>query len=387
MRIAIFSNAYLPSISGVVNSITLFRKGLIAAGHEVHVFAPEYEEYEDEEPYIFRFPALDLSDQLDISIIVPIKNRIEPTVEGIKPVLIHSQHPVWMGDLAVSFARSLNIPLVFTFHTQYEKYVQHYTPIASKLAGLITDEVIKRYLRNCEHVVVPTESIREMLAKNYGIERGVSVVPTPVDLVKFQDIQPEKIRASFGLEGKEVLLFVGRLSREKGLDMLLQAFILIQELRPGVRLLLLGRGPYEEALKAKQAKLGLKNLVIFAGAVPHEEVPGYYAAADLFVFPSTTETQGLVIIEAMAAGLPVVAVRAPGAVDVLTEGGGVLTENKSEAFAREVVDILADSGRQKELRDEALRAVERYSISDATERMLNAYETTLDSWENRGQER
>ena len=292
-----------------------------------------------------------------------------------------------MGDLAVSFARSLNIPLVFTFHTQYEKYVQHYTPIASKLAGLITDEVIKRYLRNCEHVVVPTESVREMLAKNYGIERGVSVVPTPVDLVKFQDIQPEKIRASFGLEGKEVLLFVGRLSREKGLDMLLQAFILIQELRPGVRLLLLGRGPYEEALKAKQAKLGLKNLVIFAGAVPHEEVPGYYAAADLFVFPSTTETQGLVIIEAMAAGLPVVAVRAPGAVDVLTEGGGVLTENKSEAFAREVVDILADSGRQKELRDEALRAVERYSISDATARMLNAYETTLDSWENRGQER
>ena len=387
MRIAIFSNAYLPSISGVVNSITLFRKGLIAAGHEVHVFAPEYEEYEDEEPYIFRFPALDLSDQLDISIIVPIKNRIEPTVEGIKPVLIHSQHPVWMGDLAVSFARSLNIPLVFTFHTQYEKYVQHYTPIASKLAGLITDEVIKRYLRNCEHVVVPTESVREMLAKNYGIERGVSVVPTPVDLVKFQDIQPEKIRASFGLEGKEVLLFVGRLAREKGLDMLLQAFTLIQELRPGVRLLLLGRGPYEGTLKAQLANFGFRDLVIFAGAVPYEEVPGYYAAADLFVFPSTTETQGLVIIEAMAAGLPVVAVRAPGAVDVLTEGGGVLTENKSEAFAREVVDILADSGRQKELRDEALRAVERYSISDATARMLNAYETTLDSWENRGQER
>jgi len=387
MRIAIFSNAYLPSISGVVNSITLFRKGLIAAGHEVHVFAPEYEEYEDEESYIFRFPALDLSDQLDISIIVPIKNLIEPAVGGVKPALIHSQHPIWMGDLAVSFARSLNIPLVFTFHTQYEKYVQHYTPIASKLAGLITDEVIKRYLRNCEHVVVPTESIREMLAKDYGIERGVSVVPTPVDLVKFQDIQPEKVRASFGLEGKEVLLFVGRLAREKGLDMLLQAFTLIQEQRPEVRLLLLGRGPYEDALKAKLAKLGFQELVILAGAVPHEEVPVYYAAADLFVFPSTTETQGLVIIEAMAAGLPVVAVRAPGAVDVLTDGGGVLTENKSEAFAREVVDILADSERQRELSSQARRAVERYSITDAAARMLNAYEAALDSWESRDQER
>ena len=387
MRIAIFSNAYLPSISGVVNSITLFRKGLIAAGHEVHVFAPEYEEYEDEEPYIFRFPAIHLSGQLDISIIVPIKNLLEPAVRGVKPALIHSQHPIWMGDLAVSLARALNIPLVFTFHTQYEKYVQQYTPIAPKLAGLITDEVIKRYLRNCEHVVVPTESIREMLAKDYDIERGVSIVPTPVDLVKFQDIQPENVRAKFGLDGKEVLLFVGRLAREKGLDMLLQAFTLIQELRPGVRLLLLGRGPYEGALKAKLAKLGLKDLVIFAGAVPHEEVPGYYAAADLFVFPSTTETQGLVIIEAMAAGLPVVAVRAPGSVDILTEGGGVLTENKPELFAREVVDILAVSERQKELSDEARRAVQRYSISDATARMLNAYETTLESWENRGRGR
>ncbi|MEA1977410.1 MAG: glycosyltransferase [Chloroflexota bacterium] len=386
MRIAIFSNAYLPSISGVVNSIRLFRKGLIAAGHDVHVFAPEYEGYEDEEPYIFRFPAIDLSDQLELSIIVPIKNLIDPALRGVKPALIHSQHPIWMGDLAVSFARDLNIPLVFTFHTQYEKYVQQYTPIAPKLAGLITEEVIKRYLWNCEHVVVPTESVREMLAKNYGIERGVSVVPTPVDLVKFQDIQPEKVRARFGLEGKEVLLFVGRLAREKGLDMLLRAFTLIREQRPEVRLLLLGRGPYEDALKAKLAKLGFKELVILAGAVPHEEVPGYYTAADLFVFPSTTETQGLVIIEAMAAGLPVVAVRAPGAVDVLTEGGGVLTENKPEAFAREVVGILADSGRQKELSEQARRAVERYSISDATARMLNAYETALDSWENRDQE-
>jgi 1,2-diacylglycerol 3-alpha-glucosyltransferase len=387
MRIAIFSNAYLPSISGVVNSIRLFRKGLIAAGHEVHIFAPEYEGYDDAEPYIFRFPALDLSDQLDISIIVPIKNLIEPAVGGVKPALIHSQHPVWMGDLAVSFARSLNIPLVFTFHTQYEKYVQLYTPIAPKLAGLITEEVVKRYLRHCQHVVVPTESIREMLAKDYGIERGVSVVPTPVDLVKFQDIQPGKVRASFGLEGKEVLLFVGRLAREKGLDMLLQAFTLIHEQRPEVRLLLLGRGPYEDVLKAKVAKLGLQDLVTLAGAVPHEDVPDYYAAADLFVFPSTTETQGLVIIEAMAASLPVVAVRAPGSVDVLTEGGGVLTENKPETFAREVVDILAVSERQKELSDEARRAAQRYSISDATARMLVTYETTLDSWESRDQER
>ncbi len=387
MRVAVFSNAYLPTISGVVNSIRLFRKGLIEAGHEVHIFAPESEGYDDAEPYIFRFPALDLTDQLNVSIVVPIKNLIEPALVGVKPALIHSQHPVWMGDLAASFARALNIPLVFTFHTQYEKYAQQYSLIAPKLAGLITDEVIRRYLRHCAHVVVPTESIREMLVKSYGIEQGVTVVPTPVDLTKFRDLQPDKVRSNFGLKEVEVLLFVGRLAREKGLDMLLRAFTLIQERRPGVRLLLLGRGPYEEALKAEVSRLGFKDFVIFAGAVPHEEVPGYYAAADLFVFPSTTETQGLVIIEAMAAGLPIVAVRAPGAIDVLTEGCGVLTENTPEALAREVVDILGDSRRQRELSEHARQAVERYSIPGATARMLDAYETTLGSWESRDGER
>ena len=381
MRIAVFTNTYLPTISGVVTSIRKFRKGLINAGHDVHIFAPEYEGYEDQEPYIFRFPALDLSDQLNISIVVPIKNLMESAVRGVKPTLIHSQHPVWMGDLAVSFARTLNVPLVFTFHTQYEKYAQHYSRIAPKLAGRITEEVVRRYLQHCAHVVVPTESIREMLTKDYGIRQGVTVVPTPVDLQEFDALHPEKVRAKFGLEGLDVLLFVGRLASEKGLDMLIQAFVLIHQARPGVRLLLLGKGPHEEALNAKLAKLGLKDLVILAGAVPHEEVPNYYAAADLFVFPSTTETQGLVIIEAMAAGLPVVAVRAPGAVDVLTGGGGVLTENTPEALARGVVDILADSGQRRELSEQARSAVERYSIPKATARMLNAYEATLNQWQ------
>ncbi|MGB2894652.1 MAG: glycosyltransferase [Anaerolineales bacterium] len=383
MRVAVFTNTYLPTISGVVTSIRQFRKGLVNAGHDVHVFAPEYEGYEDQEPYIFRFPSLDLSDQLNVSIVVPIKNLMEPAVRGVKPTLIHSQHPVWMGDLAVSFARAMNIPLVFTFHTQYEKYAQHYSWIAPKLAGRITEEVVRRYLQHCAHVVVPTESIREMLTKDYGIRQGVTVVPTPVDLHEFDALHPEKVRAKFGLEGQEVLLFAGRLAPEKGLEMLIQAFGIIHKARPGVRLLLLGKGPHAEALKTRLRRNNLEDFVIFAGAVPHEQVPDYYAAADLFVFPSTTETQGLVIIEAMAAGLPVVAVRAPGAVDILTDGGGILTDDKPEALAQQVVNIMADPAKKRQLSEQARRAVERYSIPEATARMLNAYEAALNHWKRR----
>jgi glycosyltransferase involved in cell wall biosynthesis len=381
MRIAIFSNAYLPTISGVVNSISLFRKGLVSAGHDVHIFAPEYDAYVDEEPYIFRFPALDLSNQLDISIVLPLKTLIEPALEGIKPTLIHAQHPVWMGDLAASFARSLNVPLVFTFHTQYEKYAQHYAPMIPNLAGRITEELIRRYLRQCAHIVVPTESIREMLATDYNVEKGISTVPTPVDVSKFLNIPSATVRDRFSLQDKEVLLFVGRLATEKGLDMLVDAFTLIQALRPGVMLMLVGRGPFEDELKIRFERLGLSDFVIFTGGVPFEEVPYYYAAADLFVFPSTTETQGLVIIEAMAAGLPVVAVRATGSSDVLKEGGGILTDNKPAALAWGVVSVLADPGLQNEIREQGKRAVNRFSIADTTERMLEAYATTLSNWQ------
>ncbi|MCJ7825016.1 MAG: glycosyltransferase [Anaerolineales bacterium] len=383
MRIAVFTNTYLPTISGVVTSIRKFRKGLINAGHDVHIFAPEYEGYEDQEPYIFRFPALDLSDQLNISIVVPIKNLMESAVRGVKPTLIHSQHPVWMGDLAVSFARTLNIPLVFTFHTQYEQYAQHYSRIAPKLAGRITEEVVRRYLQHCAHVVVPTESIREMLIKDYGISQGVTVVPTPVDLQEFHALHPEKVRTKFGLEGQEVLLFVGRLASEKGLDMLIQAFAIIHKSRPNVRLLLLGKGPHEDVLRANLRKSKLGKFVIFAGAVPHEQVPDYYAAADLFVFPSKTETQGLVIIEAMAAGLPVVAVRAPGAVDILADGGVVLVEDTPARFSRSVIELLEDPSKRASLREEAQRAVRRFQIPAATGDLITAYEETVERWQRK----
>jgi len=110
MRILVFSNAYKPSVSGVVTSISLFRQGLIKAGHDVYIIAPEHKDYQDEEPYVFRFPALDLPEELDMSLLIPFKIAMTPTVRGVKPDVIHSQHPVVMGWLATTFARDLNLP-------------------------------------------------------------------------------------------------------------------------------------------------------------------------------------------------------------------------------------------------------------------------------------
>ncbi len=374
-----FSNAYLPTISGVVTSIDLFRRGLMEAGHDVFVFAPEYEDYQDPEPYIFRFPALDLSDQIELSVALPIKPIMEPALLGVKPTLIHSHHPVWMGDLAHTFASDLGIPLVFTFHTQYERYAELYVPLAPKLASLITEEVVSRYLKRCQHIVVPTASIRAMLASEFGIDERVTVVPTPVDIERFRGGEPVPVRARYAGRDEALLLYVGRLSKEKNLDLLVRAFARVQSEQPSVHLLLVGRGPYRESLETQVRNLDLSTRVSFAGAIPHENVRDYYGAADLFIFSSTTETQGLVLIESMAAGVPVVAVDAPGSADVLLEGGGVLTEATDQALAEGILDVLTQPGKRDALGAEASRAVQRFGIAAATDQLLLAYQAALEA--------
>lgn len=379
MRILVFSNAYKPSVSGVVTSISLFRQGLIKAGHDVCIIAPEYKDYHDEEPYIFRFPALDLPEELDMSLLIPFKIAMTPTVRGVKPDVIHSQHPVVMGWLATTFARDLNLPLVFTFHTRYDVYAQKYVPIVPDLAGLVTEEIIKHYLEKCTHIVAPTPSIRDFILREYEPDVPVTVVPTPVDLDQYHGLAPQRVRATLGLEHAELLLYVGRLAEEKDIDFLLRAFARIAAERPQATLVLAGKGPREHSLQSMVQKLGLGQRVIFAGVIPHSEVPHYAAAADLFVFPSRAETQGLVLIEAMAAGTPVVAVEALGSADVLAEGGGLLVPAQQDAFASAMTTLLADEPRRRALGEQATRAVQRYTVPAATAGLAAVYETAIDT--------
>jgi glycosyltransferase involved in cell wall biosynthesis len=377
MRIVFFTNAYKPRVSGVVTSISLFRQGLIDAGHRVHIVAPEQGEYEDEEPYVFRLPAIDMPGEIIPSLAIPLKVPIDIALRGIRPSLIHSHHPILMGDLAEAFARELEIPLVFTFHTRYDEYAEHYFPIAPELAGMVVEQIVALYLEKCAHIITPTASIRDFILREYGPSAPVTIVPTPVNLSAYEDLAPGRVQADLGLQGAEVLLYVGRIAGEKGLDFLLRVFARIVTERSRVRLLLVGDGPCESELKKLARELGIGDQVLFCGAVPHSEVPHYAAAADLFVFSSVTETQGLVLIEAMAAGTPIVAVEAPGSMDILDEGGGLLVPQQEEVFAEAVVDLLRDRRRLEALGRQATRVVQRYTIPTATERLSAVYQATV----------
>jgi glycosyltransferase involved in cell wall biosynthesis len=377
MRIVNFTNSYRPVIGGIETSIILFRRGLIEAGHEVFVVAPEYHDYEDEEPYIFRFPSLQIPRQLvDASVALAPKEDVAMLVRGLRPHVIHTQHPFLIGALAADIALDLKLPLVYTFHSRYDNFAESYVPIplASDLANLVIDEMVGRFLEKCSHLVAPTPSIRDYILETYNLDVPVTVVPTPVDLSAYTNLKPERIRQQLGAETAELLLYIGRFAPEKNLNFLLKAFARIAAARPHARLLLVGRGPEEDRLHKLAQQLNITERVIFAGPVAHDDIPHYAAAADLFVFASTLETQGLVLVEAMAAGTPVVAIKTPGPADVLADGGGVLVPLQENAFVEAVVSLLADRDRFMAMKSQARQAAQRYSIATTTEQLVAVYE-------------
>jgi len=381
MRIAIFTNAYKPTISGVVTSIGLFRKGLLQKGHEVFVIAPEHAEYEDEEPYIFRVPAIDFSQRVDMNLAIPLRGPLERIISGIKPQVIHSQHPIVMGNLAASFSRHKKIPLVFTYHTLYEEYAHKYVKFMPELAGIVMDEVVERYLAVCTHIIAPTSSIRDLIYRKYSVNSPITVVHSPVDLSRYDHLEPEKVRARLGLQGKKILLYTGRLSEEKNLSFLIRSFPRVLKECPDARLVLVGKGVDEIELRQLVERLNLVKQVIFTGPISHKEVPDYAAAADVFVFASKTDTQGLVLIEAMAAGTPVVAVDAPSSHDVLKGGGGVLAPEQIEQFSDAIVNLLINPTQLEALSVQAVQVARQYDIPTAVDRLVAVYQEAIDAYQ------
>ena len=377
MRIAMFTNTYKPALNGVVSSISLFNQGLQVAGHEVHILAPKYNEMDaEDEPFVFRFPAIDLSEMVAAAVPLPVKALLEPTISGLQPDIIHAHHPLLMGDLAADFAEERDIPLVFTFHSRFEEYAEQYAPFASTLIGNLVDQMVQRYLKRCTHIIAPSASVGKMI-KQIAPDLPVTVLPTPIDLSVYKDLQRDKIRSAYGLDQNDVLLCMGRLSKEKNLPFLFDAFAQIHALRPNTRLLVVGFGPLEDRLKEWAKKNGLYQVIIFTGGVPHEKIPHYAAAGDLMLFSSSSETQGLVLLEAMAAGTPVVSVKGMGQDEALSQGGGVIVKEDLNAFSQQVVELLTDKQALQRLAGETRSAVERYSVVRSVKALVDVYQQAL----------
>ena len=380
MHIAFFTNYYHPVVNGVVRSVASFRENLMKQGHNVFIFAQSDGSYKDEEPFIFRYPSLSLP-LGDISTAIPVSPFVDQLLPMLKLDVIHTHHPVLLGQTAARKAAELDLPLIFTFHTQYWEYT-HYIPFPQEIIQEFLKNAVHRWLREfmqkCQHIIIPSESLRDILVRDYGLHERYSVIPTGTDLEPFLNADGKALRAEKGWQKEIVLISVGRLAPEKNWDTLIQGFAKVHTKHPEARLVLIGDGSARQSLEALSVELGIADRVTFTGSIPFEEIPRYLKAADLFAFASVTETQGIVTMEAMAAGLPVVAVDGPGTRDIVQNGKqGYLVENDPDALAKKLNQLLSDSQRIKRFSNQALKRAKMFDVNQLSQQMLSVYEQAI----------
>ncbi len=377
MHIAHFTNTYKPNINGVVRSVSTFRKSLTQMGHNVFIFSQDTQDYEDTEAFVFRYPALSIP-TVDYSFSIPVSPFIDWLLPSLKLDVIHSNHPVLLGYAAADKAEKFNIPLVFTFHTRYEEY-SHYIPFSQAFVKEIIVDWLLRYIERCQHIITPSESIRQMLIKYSGITDHITTIPTGIELKPYQEATGASIRYNLNWGKEKILVSIGRLAAEKNLKTLLSAFALVMQSNQNTRLVIIGDGPQKEELKKFAKDLGIAECVLFTGLVPFDQIPKYLKAADLFCFASVSETQGLVTMEAMAAGLPVVAVKGTGTSEIVQDGiTGILTENTPESLAQAINQVLDNEELYHRYEHEALEISHSFDIAVQAQRIINVYEQAIE---------
>ncbi len=378
MRVAIFTNNYLPMRGGVTTAVETLQRGLEALGHHAWVFAPRFSNGAADPPFVFRYPSVPAPTYPDFPLAVPFSTRLARIVRDLGIDIFHAQHPFLLGGTARRLARRLGRPLVFTYHTRYEKYA-HYVPLRQDWVRALAIRWSCTFADTADLVIAPSAKICDTLSER-GVRAPVAVVPTGIEVDRFTPGDRRASRAALGLPAEDpVLLYVGRLDREKSVERLLTAFEQVAVVLPTARFVLVGQGTQGGRLREQAKRSTAGDRIDFRGVRPREELPPYYQAADLFLFASETETQGLVLAEAAASGLPAVAVSASGVDEVVANGEtGILVKAEARELAEAAIALLLDPERRRGMAESARRLAEReFSTRRQTGRVVALYESLL----------
>lgn len=372
MRIAIFQDTYHPATNGVVISTDLFIRDLKQRGHDVLLIAPRHPDYDEPAP-----EGVLLIDAVSTDFIYPgsslgkfWKGEVGQTLRDFQPDLIHSMTEFTIGHwLASYFREKMKLPRVHTFHTLWNEYL-FYVPglpqfISQPLFRWLAPRLSKKRF---DRVIVPSDAMRDVVDADWGVkEPQMHVLPTGLDFSKFDGMDGSRFRRQRGIaEDARMLLYLGRLGDEKNVELIIHTFAELKKRgEPNTRFVIAGGGPdiYLRKIHKLAASMGLENDIIWTGFIRGQEWADCYDAADIVLFPSTTETQGLVVVEALAAGVPLVSVNALGPGSVMRgERGCLFAENDAGDFADKVQRLLHDDVLLERKRREAKEVSSAYSI-------------------------
>lgn len=377
MRIGMMTDLYMPHVSGITNYIKLNKKYFENMGHEVFVFTFGDVGYQDDEPNIIRSPGVPVF-ETGFSFNLRHTRAARQIIRSMD--IVHVHHPFVSGPLALSYCRPTGIPVVFTNHTRYDLYAQAYLPI---LPGVIGDVALETYMptfcRACDLVIAPSPGMLEVL-RGFGVDAAIEVIPNGVNLKPFREEIHPISRESLGfLDTDIILIYVGRLGPEKNIPFLLRSFAGTTRAFDNIGLIIVGNGPERDNLEDRVRHMGINSQVRFLGLIPYNEMPAYLKMADAFVTASITEVHPLSIIEAMAAGLPVLGIKSPGVGDTIEDGvtGFLSQEEDLATFTAKMIRLVTDHSLRKEMGLKASQDVNKYAIETTTQIMENIYQKVI----------
>jgi glycosyltransferase involved in cell wall biosynthesis len=380
------TNTYLPHVGGVARSVDGFCRALRALGHQIMVVAPEFPDSPESETDVVRVPAIQRFNGSDFSVRLPVPGLLDEPFERFHPELLHSHHPFLLGDTALRVASARGLPVVFTHHTLYEEYT-HYVSSDSDAIKRFVIDLSTGYANLCDHVIAPSQSVAALLQQR-GVTSPITVIPTGVDLPMFAKRSGRRIRKALGIPpGVFLAGHIGRLAPEKNLMFLTRAVARFLQERPQAWFLIAGAGPLDGPMKAHFGEAGVLERIRFAGILQGRDLPDAYDAMDVFAFASKSETQGMVMAEAMAAGTPVIALDASGVREVVRDGvnGRKLAVEDQDAFSAALAwyaDLPAEG--KKAMSRQALRTARGLSSEASAAKLASVYQSVIKrkaSWE------
>lgn len=388
LKIVYASDNYWPRFSGMAVSIDSFKHELERRGHTVHVFASEYpggykKDLEMGNENVHRFKSHKTPISREDRLVNRSQNKaVRRKLDEIDPDIIHVQTEFSLCKMVKKYALDRKKPLVMTCHTYFEQYINHYVPwLPKRFARWFARRWTINFYGTNDRLITPTPLMKEVL-RSYGIKKEISVIPTGIPEEDFSNTSKEEERADSGffkefpeLRGKRNLLYVGRIGGEKNVMFLLEVLKRVKEKVPGVHLMMVGDGPQKDEMKKKAGDLGLSENISFLGYVDRKEIKYAYSLADIFTFPSKTETQGLVTVEAMICRTPVVAIGVMGTRNIMKgDNGGFMVDEDVVQFSDRVMDLLEDDELYRKKSREAYRYSHKWTMRSSADSLMEVYD-------------
>lgn len=375
MRIGFFTDGYKPLINGVSTTVEDLKDSLVEKNHEVYVVAPQFPKYKETDPKIFRLKSFRLYRNPELRLSYMFPDRIFQKVLGIDFDIIHGFSGGSIPALGLALAKFKRKPYVFTYNTRLTHYT-HYFLGGKIIRPKAVEKVVELYCNVCNHVIAPADYVKKELIA-FGVKKPITVIPNGVNTKRFKPGESDYLRKKLGIPKEDkIVVYVGRVAKEKSIDFLVNVFEEVLKKSKNVHFVIVGDGPERKNLEKLIQRLKISDRIFLMGFVEHRDLGKIYQSGDVFVFSSKTETQGMVVLEAMASGLPVLTVKDKVFAEFIQNGvDGFMVEKKESVFAKKLTEILDDEELRKKISKNAREKAEKFSLEEIAKKFEKLYKS------------